>query len=78
MQSAALFNTAIIRQPNNQRFQDDQHDLRTHVQNRANAKQNLANLMSIAKRVKTQIVETRDNVSAPLKDIIKNSKYHIL
>ena len=71
IQSAALFNAVIVRQPDNQRFQDDLHDLCKHVLNCATADQNVANLVGIAKRVKTQMVEMRDNVNTCSKNLIK-------
>ena len=61
IQSAALLNAAIIRQPDNQKFQDDLYDLCLHVLNCANAEQNVANLVEVAKHVKSQIEEMREN-----------------
>ena len=73
IQSAALLNAAIIRQPDNQRFQYDLHELCIHVLSCANAEQNLVNLVNVAKRVKTQVVEVRNNTRTKLKSIKKIS-----
>ena len=69
IQSSALLNAAIVRQPDNPKFQDDLHDLCKHVLRCANAKQHLANLVSIAKRVKIQIEKMRTEVRNSLQDI---------
>ena len=74
IQSSALLNAAIVRQPGNQKFQDDLHDLCKHVVDCANAEENLANLVSIAKSVKSQITEMRNNVRTTLKNMKEISK----
>ena len=83
IQSAALLNAAIIRQPDNQKFQDDRHDLCEHVISRARqaahnvlscaqlAAHNVTNLVSFAEDVAIQIKQMREHVCDQLKNIRK-------
>ena len=71
IQSAALLNAAIIRQPDNQKFQRDLSDLCKHVLRQARAEQVLANLVNIAKGVVTKVEQMRENVRTKLKNIKK-------
>ena len=71
IQSAALLNAAIIRQPDNQKFQDNLLDHCRDVLRCVNAEQSEASLINFAKRVKTQIVEMRNDTRIKLQNIKK-------
>ena len=69
IQTAALLNAAIVRQPDNQKFQDDLDQLCKHVLECAFAKKTGANLIEIAQTAAAQITKMRNSVSVHLKKI---------
>ena len=71
IQSAALLNAAIVRQPNNQKFQHDLHQLCKHVLKCAKAELSDANLVDNSKSVAKRVEEMRKNVKSRLKAIKK-------
>ena len=71
IRSSALLNAAIVRQPNNQKFQHDLHQLCKHVLKCAKAKLNDANLVDSSKSVAKRVEEMRKNVKSRLKAIKK-------
>ena len=74
IQSAALLNAAIIRQPYNEKFRDDLNGLCTHVLDCANAAKKDANLLDVSQNAANQIEKMRSRVTAGLKNVEKISK----
>jgi len=66
IQSAALMNAAIARQPLNKKFQRDLEDLCKHVLECARAKEEKLNLIDISKQVKKSFVNLRKDVEKKL------------
>jgi len=69
IQSAALLNAAVVRQPSNENFQKDVKDLCEHVLECAGAFQKHANLITIAEEIKEMIIEMRKETNKRLKNI---------
>jgi len=69
VQSAALLNAAIVRQPLNRKFQEDLEDLCKHVLECAGASQRNVNLIKISKHVKDMVTEMREETNRKLKNI---------
>ena len=74
IQSAALLNAAIVRQPENKKFQNDLKDLCRYVLEFANASDKDADLLQISNSAVTQIKEMRNMVRNRLKAIKKVPK----
>jgi len=68
IQSAALLNAAIVRQPSNKKFQEDLEDLCNHVLECAGASRKI-NLIKISKRVKKKVTEMRKESNKKRKNI---------
>ena len=71
IRSAALLNAAIVRQPDNQKFQDDLDQLCKHVLECANAKKKDAKLVEISQTAANQIKKMRNQVDSKLHKIKK-------
>ena len=69
IQSAALLNAAIVRQPLNKKYRKDLEDLCKHVLQCSAASQKKANLIEISKQVKEMILEMREQAKNSLKSI---------
>ena len=67
--SIALLNAAIIRQPDNIKFQQDLHEVCKLALHCANAEQKEANLVNVSKRVSIQLKEMRENTCLQLNNI---------
>ena len=74
IQSAALLNAAITRQPDEEKYVEDLNDLCKHVLECADAKLNHADLVGIAKIVEKKVADMRKNVSYQLKPVVQVSK----
>ena len=75
IQSAALLNAAIVRQPSNQKFHDNLIDLCKHALGCAQAKKSDANLIAISNTAAEQVEAMRKMVRNRLKTIKKILKY---
>ena len=69
IQSAALLNAAITRQPSNKKFQQDLKHLCKHVLQCANATSNEADLIQISHDIKQMVQDMRDKTNADLQKI---------
>ena len=69
IQSAALLNAAIVRQPTEQKFQNDLKQLCEHVLICADATKRQADLVKIANHVKEMVTEMRKNTNQSLENI---------
>jgi len=69
IQSAALLNAAVARQPSNKNFQKDLFQLCKHIVCIANSKSIKANLIDIAKCVKNMISRMRSDTNAALQNM---------
>ena len=64
IKSAGLYNAAIVRNPSSVlRVKSDLFDLCQHILKISNAKQQTANLIEYAEKVKTSITELRNNTT---------------
>ena len=69
IQSAALLNAAIIRQPANQKFQEDLQQLCKHVLQCANVAMPQTDLVQISKDINENVLEMRGETNATLREI---------
>ena len=69
IQSASLFNAAIVRQPLKQKFQDDLHQLCEHVLHCAKARDKDANLVKFSQTVACRVKKMRNNAFSHLETI---------
>ena len=67
IQSAALLNAAILRQPLNKKYRKDLEDLCKHVLQCSRASQRKTNLIEVSKQVKEMIMEMREQAKNSLK-----------
>jgi len=74
IQSAALLNAAIVRQPDNYKFQEDLQELCKHVLDCANAKQRGVSLIEISRTAVHLIQEMRSNAKSHLNGIMPFSE----
>ena len=73
IQSAALLNAAITRQPDEEKHAEDLNDLCKHVLECADAKLKHADLVGIAKIVEKKVAEMRSSVNRELSQIAQSS-----
>ena len=69
IQSAALLNAALLRQPAEQKFKDELQRLCKHVLKCASAKKKKSNLVEISKHLKQMVAEMRQKTNEELKNI---------